>query len=204
SAAMPTLLTSSSMMSTMQRIRPLLQLRHLSSERYSYWRGFLDRLATEANALTTESSASGKQATTADSYLLPESRDLARKARPMQNGGLLPRLKDPRHEAPVVMPPYQPIDDWHPKQALFGQNDYIDILGEGEVTPKDLYVGPNYTRLSRGSEFLRNFRRLSVQDEYMKEFMPTRRSIIQLNNYNSLKYRNKRRNNVFPKYREEP
>ena len=54
-------------------------------------------------------------------YLQPLPKNLKYNPR-MYDGGLLPRLKDSK---PVKLPEHEPLDSWHPKKALFGQNDYI-------------------------------------------------------------------------------
>lgn len=44
-------------------------------------------------------------------------------------------------------------DPWHKKEARFGENDYIDILGEGQVHPITLQTHiPSWLRGWRGSE----------------------------------------------------
>nr|CAG4635852.1 EOG090X0JAK [Artemia franciscana] len=56
--------------------------------------------------------------------------------------GLLPRLKD---GGPVKnLPDFKPKDRWSQKRAVFGQNDYIDILGSGNLRPIDIMYGVPY------------------------------------------------------------
>ncbi|KAI1301840.1 39S ribosomal protein L51, mitochondrial [Halotydeus destructor] len=63
--------------------------------------------------------------------------------------GLLPRIPGDQGPFPAALNDTRPERDWHRSHALLGQNDYIDILGDGSVHPSRL--------LTNAPEWLRGF-----------------------------------------------
>ncbi|XP_046343700.2 39S ribosomal protein L51, mitochondrial-like [Haliotis rufescens] len=90
-------------------------------------------------------------------------------------GGVLPR----HGRKPLPIPTYKQPDNWSTKKALFGQNDYIDILGSGNVHPVDLMRGPEWLIGFNGNELQRLVRRIRFQGNRLKAYYPTKYLQIQ-------------------------
>ena len=74
----------------------------------------------------------------------------------------MPRLNKVEKCIPTV-PLKITKDPWHKREALFGQNDYIDILGSGNLQPYQLLKNvPFWLRGFRGNEMVRLQRRTAA------------------------------------------
>jgi len=97
---------------------------------------------------------------------------------PIKRRGLLPRSKELKD--PVPMPEYRPKNLWNEKRALFGQNDYIDILGDGNVHPVRLLTNvPYWLRGFRGNEYQMLLRKRKTYGDYLKNMKPTKYNELQ-------------------------
>lgn len=74
----------------------------------------------------------------------------------------------------LPMPPFLPKDTWNQKRATFGQNDYIDILGDSDVTPVDLIRGPRWLVGFRGNELQRLVRQMKFEGHQLKAKNPSK------------------------------
>lgn len=91
-------------------------------------------------------------------------------------GGILPRPEGKWEDIPLPMPTWSHAntDNWTKKKALFGQNDYIDILGDGTVHPWQLLRAPVWLKGYGGNELQRTARQLKMQGTFIREMFPTK------------------------------
>ncbi|CAH8481535.1 unnamed protein product [Schistosoma turkestanicum] len=138
----------------------------------------------------------------AEAYMQPKPINIRYNPR-MYGGGLLPRLTETDQQ--VVLPEHKPRDFWSPHRAYFGQNDYIDILGDGKINPRDFYTGPPWA-LGVRNEYQRVCSRLNNPAivAWMEEFEPSKLTAeYKLQRY-LFKKVNKRKNIKFQRYRDSP
>ncbi|NWY49181.1 RM51 protein, partial [Chionis minor] len=69
------------------------------------------------------------------------------------------RIKEP--------PKPKQVDRWTEKRALFGVYDNVGILGDFQMHPKNLIVGPKWLRGWRGNELQRCIRKKQVVGDRM-------------------------------------
>ena len=69
---------------------------------------------------------------------------------------------------PLPLPKHAFKDNWSEKKATFGQNDYIDIFGDGSVQPVDLIKGPGWLVGFKGNEMQRLIRRLKFEGDKIR------------------------------------
>ena len=66
------------------------------------------------------------------------------------------------------MPAFKDKKNWSFKKSTFGQNDYIDILGEGDICPVDLIRGPPWLIGFKGNELQRIQRQLKFKGKELQ------------------------------------
>jgi len=117
--------------------------------------------------------------------------------------GLLPRLDKKEGVLPTIPDRIFKPDPWHKKQSRFGENDYIDILGTGDVHPASLLKHvPWWLRGWRGDE-LKTAQRRAHAMSFMKNTRPEQWGYLQKRIDHLYKFRNLKTKppKVVPKYK---
>ncbi|VDD85880.1 unnamed protein product [Enterobius vermicularis] len=107
----------------------------------------------------------------------------------------LPRIPDCK--TPVARPRKKPCNTWKPEQARFGENDYIDLLGDGSLHPAQLlYHVPPWLRgfpgQHRANELVKLIHYRNLYKEKLQANAPRRwydlqkriKYLLQYHNYN--------------------
>ena len=88
--------------------------------------------------------------------------------------GLLPRPDPKLNDTPLPMPDYKDRNTWSLKKSTFGQNDYVDILGDSTLKPVDLIRGPKWLIGFKGNELQRITRQLRFTGKELKAKNPSK------------------------------
>lgn len=108
--------------------------------------------------------------------------------------GPLPRIKASPELKPLPMVPFVRKNQWTENKAAFGQNDYIDILGDGSLHPRDLLKGPNWLRGFKGTEMQRLIRKRNYSLHWLPQVWPTQWHDMQKRIWYLYKYHNQKQN----------
>jgi len=102
----------------------------------------------------------------------PLVRNYVEKRVEIQTSGMLPHVA---HGKRLPVPLYKPKNVWSERRALFGQNDYIDILGDGALRPTDVsYSVAPWMRGFKGNEFQMLLRKRKLFQRTMSQTRPTK------------------------------
>ncbi|XP_014787884.1 39S ribosomal protein L51, mitochondrial [Octopus bimaculoides] len=129
----------------------------------------ISKTAIQQTAYSTE--VRSTDSATNKSYKTPKRKRYGYEAKYF-TGGLLPRLDSAKPLQSLKA--YEVPENWVKKKALFGQNDYIDILGDGKVTPKELIRGPPWLKGFKGNEMQRLIRHIRFEGHHLRFYYPTK------------------------------
>ncbi|KAH3874319.1 39S ribosomal protein L51, mitochondrial-like isoform X1 [Dreissena polymorpha] len=86
------------------------------------------------------------------------------------DGGSLPRGIPTKVHA---LKPYRVRKTWGATKALYGRNDNIDILGDTDLTPRDLLRAPAWLKGFNGNEMQRLIRLMGMEGHKIRQLYPT-------------------------------